>query len=64
MAEEELKYRRVLLKISGEALAGDQAFGISPPVVDRITDEVRSIHEMGVSLSIVIGGGNIKVHKK
>ena len=59
MTQEDLKYRRVLLKISGEALAGDQTFGISPPVVDRITDEVKSIHKMGVSLSIVVGGGNI-----
>jgi uridylate kinase len=59
VTQEDLKYRRVLLKISGEALAGDQTFGISPPVVDRITDEVKSIHKMGVSLSIVVGGGNI-----
>ena len=54
-----LKYRRVLLKISGEALAGDQKFGISPPVVDRLTDEIKHVHEMGVSLGLVIGGGNI-----
>lgn len=59
MAEDDLKYRRVLLKLSGEALAGEEAFGISPSVVDRITEEVRSVHSMGVSLSIVIGGGNI-----
>ena len=56
---EDLKYRRVLLKISGEALAGDQKFGISPPVVDRLTDEIRYVHDMGVSLGLVIGGGNI-----
>jgi uridylate kinase len=55
----ELKYRRVLLKISGEALAGEQKFGISPPVVDRLTDEVRRVHDMGVALGLVIGGGNI-----
>jgi uridylate kinase len=54
-----LKYRRVLLKISGEALAGDQKFGISPPVVDRLTDEIKHVHEMGISLGLVIGGGNI-----
>ncbi|MGH7501857.1 MAG: UMP kinase [Longimicrobiales bacterium] len=53
------KYRRVLLKLSGEALAGEQGFGISPPVVDRLTDEIRSLHEMGVSIAVVIGGGNI-----
>jgi uridylate kinase len=53
------KYRRVLLKLSGEALAGDRGFGIEPSVVDRLTDEIRSIAEMGVSLGVVIGGGNI-----
>lgn len=55
----ELKYKRVLLKLSGEALAGDQRFGINPAVVDELTDEIRSLVEMGVSLGIVIGGGNI-----
>jgi len=54
-----LRYRRVLLKVSGEALAGDRGFGIEPVVVDRLTDEIRSLVEMGVSLGIVIGGGNI-----
>jgi uridylate kinase len=58
-ADEALTYRRVLLKISGEALAGDQKFGISPPVVDRLTDEIRVVHDMGVALGLVIGGGNI-----
>ncbi|HEU4452338.1 MAG TPA: UMP kinase [Longimicrobium sp.] len=58
-ADGDLTYRRVLLKISGEALAGDQKFGISPPVVDRLTDEIRHVHEMGVALGLVIGGGNI-----
>lgn len=55
---EELRYRRVLLKISGEALAGDRGFGIEPSVVDQLTDEIRALVEMGVSLGIVIGGGN------
>lgn len=55
---EELRYKRVLLKISGEALAGDRGFGIEPSVVDRLTDEIRTLVEMGVSLGIVIGGGN------
>jgi uridylate kinase len=54
-----LRYPRVLLKLSGEALAGDRGFGIEPVVVDRLTDEIRSITEMGVSLGVVIGGGNI-----
>ena len=55
-----LKYKRVLVKFSGEALAGDsgKAFGIAPPVVDRLTDEVKALHEMGVSVCMVIGGGN------
>jgi uridylate kinase len=52
-------YNRVLLKLSGEALAGDQGFGIEPSVVNRLTDEIRTIHEMDVSLGVVIGGGNI-----
>ena len=55
----ELRYKRVLLKLSGEALAGERGFGIEPEVVDRLTDEIQSLVEMGVSLGIVIGGGNI-----
>jgi uridylate kinase len=55
----ELKYPRVVLKLSGEALAGEQGFGISPPVVDRLTDEVRSLHGLGADIGLVIGGGNI-----
>ena len=55
----ELRYERVLLKLSGEALAGDRGFGIEPRVVDQLTDEIKSLAEMGVSLGIVIGGGNI-----
>lgn len=54
-----IQHSRILLKISGEALAGDRGFGIDPPVVDRITDEVRNVHAMGVSLGLVVGGGNI-----
>ncbi len=57
--EDGLKYSRVLLKLSGEALAGNQGFGIDPPVVERLTEEVRSVHRMGVALGMVIGGGNI-----
>src|SRR5687767_13007234 len=56
---EQLRYRRVMLKLSGEALAGNRGFGIEPSVVDRLTDEVRAVHQMGVSLGLVIGGGNI-----
>jgi uridylate kinase len=53
------KYTRVLLKLSGEALMGDQGFGIDPQVVQRIAGEVRDIHSLGVQIAIVIGGGNI-----
>jgi uridylate kinase len=56
---EELKYGRVLLKVSGEALAGEKGFGIDPPVVDRLTDEIKGVHGMGVVLGLVVGGGNI-----
>jgi uridylate kinase len=56
---EKLKYQRVLLKLSGEALAGEQGFGISPRVVEKLTEEVKSLHESGVTIGLVIGGGNI-----
>ncbi|MEX0980350.1 MAG: UMP kinase [Gemmatimonadota bacterium] len=59
VTKSKLKYGRVLLKLSGEALAADKGFGIDPPVVDRVTDEVRAVHEMGVCLGLVVGGGNI-----
>ncbi|HYR39534.1 MAG TPA: UMP kinase [Methylomirabilota bacterium] len=52
-------YRRVLLKISGEALAGQQGYGIEPETINRIAEEIREVVEMGVQLAIVIGGGNI-----
>jgi uridylate kinase len=52
-------YGRVLLKISGEALMGDQGYGLHPPTVARIADEVRRVHEAGVEICMVIGGGNI-----
>lgn len=52
-------YRRVLLKLSGEALAGDAGFGISPAVVQSIARQVRDVHRSGVQLALVIGGGNI-----
>jgi uridylate kinase len=52
-------YDRVILKLSGEALAGRRGFGIDPPVVDGITDEIKAIHDVGVALGLVIGGGNI-----
>jgi uridylate kinase len=57
--QSDLKYKRVLLKLSGEALAGDQGFGISPAAVNRLTEEVKAVTAMGVTLGLVIGGGNI-----
>jgi len=59
MAAAELKYRRVMLKLSGEALAGEQGFGISPPVVRALTEDIRDLHAMGADVCLVIGGGNI-----
>jgi uridylate kinase len=52
-------YRRVLIKLSGEGLAGDDGFGINPGVIGGIADQIREVHEMDVQISIVIGGGNI-----
>ena len=52
-------YSRVLLKISGEALMGDQGFGLHPPTVAKIAEEVRSVQELDVEVCMVIGGGNI-----
>jgi uridylate kinase len=49
----------VLLKLSGESLAGDQGFGISPLAIERMTDHIEAVHAMGVPLGVVIGGGNI-----
>jgi uridylate kinase len=54
----ERKYKRVLLKMSGEALLGDRTFGIDPRYVRYLAEEVRSIHDLGVETAIVIGGGN------
>ena len=52
-------FKRVMLKISGEALMGDQGFGLHPPTVERISKEVKSVHDLGVEICLVIGGGNI-----
>ena len=51
------KYKRVLLKLSGEALMGDHGFGIDPHIVLRIANEIKDIHALGVEVAIVIGGG-------
>jgi len=53
------KYKRVLLKLSGEALMGDKGFGIDPDVVRRMASEIKEVHSLGVQIAVVIGGGNI-----
>ncbi|MBO6520715.1 MAG: UMP kinase [Rhodospirillales bacterium] len=53
------QYKRVLLKLSGEALMGNQGFGLDSDTVDRIAEEVKSVHENGVQVCLVIGAGNI-----
>ena len=52
-------YKRVLLKISGEALMGDLSYGLNPPTVERIAQEIKIVHQMGIEICMVIGGGNI-----
>jgi uridylate kinase len=53
------KYQRILLKISGEALMGEHQFGIDPKIVNRIAQEVKELHDIGIEVAMVIGGGNI-----
>ena len=55
----ELRYRRILLKLSGEALAGDKGFGFDFGTVGRLADEVKRVADMGVAVGLVVGGGNI-----
>src|SRR5256712_5087959 len=52
-------YRRVLLKISGEALMGEQTFGIDVDIARTVAEEVREVHDLGIQIAIVVGGGNI-----
>lgn len=56
---EALKYKRVLLKISGEALMGDQGFGIKPEIIESIASEIHQGVQLGAQIAIVVGGGNI-----
>ena len=51
-------YKRVLLKISGEALAGSERFGINEEMTRKVASEVKQIHDLGVEVAIVVGGGN------
>jgi len=54
-----IKYKRILLKLSGESLMGDKEFGIDQKILDYFAGEIKMIHELGVQIGIVIGGGNI-----
>ena len=55
----ETAYKRILLKLSGEALLGHEDYGIDPVIIDRIAGEIQEVHDTGVQIAIVIGGGNI-----
>jgi uridylate kinase len=59
MSKIEPRYKRILLKLSGEALAGQQGYGIDPDVIRSIAEEVREVSGLGVQVALVIGGGNI-----
>ncbi len=59
MSGKQPRFRRILLKLSGEALMGDESFGIDSNVLTAVATEVRNVHKLGVEIAIVIGGGNI-----
>ena len=59
MTDVELRYKRVILKITGEVLAGERQYGIDPATVARFVEEIREVHELGCEIALVIGGGNI-----
>lgn len=52
-------YNRVVLKLSGEALSGEEGYGISPKIIHSISEQVKEIVELGVEVAVVVGGGNI-----
>lgn len=54
-----LKYKRILLKISGEALMNDQSFGIDPETINGVAEQIKQVSDMGVQIAVVVGGGNI-----
>lgn len=55
----DVKYKRVLLKLSGEALAGEKGRGINPPEIMKVAKEIKDVHDLGVQVAIVVGGGNM-----
>ena len=54
-----MKYNRILLKLSGEALAGNSGFGVDGEVINKVADEISELYSLGVEIAIVVGGGNI-----
>ena len=59
MKDKPIPFRRIMLKLSGEALMGDKPYGIDPAVLNTIAGEIHEVHNMGIETAIVIGGGNI-----
>nr|NIS39468.1 hypothetical protein [Desulfuromonadales bacterium] len=59
MAETEARFSRILLKMSGEALLGQENFGIDPEVLNRLAEEIKAVQALGVQVGVVVGGGNI-----
>ncbi len=59
MEQPPVRFKRILLKLSGEALMGSQQHGVDPAVLDRLSSEIAEVHELGVELALVVGGGNI-----
>ena len=55
----DIKYKRVVLKLSGEALAGEAGHGINPPEIRKVAEEIKDVHDLGVEIAIVVGGGNM-----
>ena len=55
----EVKFSRIVLKLSGEAIAGEKGFGINPKVINQMAEELKGVHELGAEIAIVVGGGNI-----
>lgn len=55
----DIKYKRVLIKLSGEALAGDAGVGINPPEIRKVAEEIKEVYNLGVEIAIVVGGGNM-----
>ncbi|SFK65128.1 UMP kinase [Shimia haliotis] len=58
-ASSDTTFNRVMIKISGEALMGDQGYGLHPPTIEKVAKEIKTVHELGVEICMVIGGGNV-----